>query len=97
MRKRRLPKSRDIGLFSHQPRSVTNGVQKSRNWMLMSIARASARMSGSDGARKKWRRQERMKNQMARTASAEKDTRGRSTMPNHLREKIEHARRVNPR
>ena len=84
-------------MFSHQPSSVRNGVQKSRNWMLMSIARASARMFGSDGARKKWRRQERMKNQMARTASAENDTIGRRTMPNHLREKIEHARRYHPR
>ena len=81
-------------MFSHQPSNVRNGVQKSRNWMLMSIARASPRMFGSDGARKKWCRQERMKNQMARTASAEKDTR---TMPNHLREKIEHARRYHPR
>jgi len=60
--------------------------------MLRSIARASARMFGSDGALKKWRRQDRMKNQIARTASAEKDTMGRRTIPNHLQGKIEHAR-----
>jgi len=86
-------KSRDIGLFNHQPSNVTNGIQNSRNWMLKSIARASARIFGSDGALKKWRRQDRMKNQIARTASAEKDTTERRTIPNHLQEKIEHARR----
>ena len=80
-------------MFSHQPSNVTNGIQNNRNWMLRSIARASARMFGSDGLPKMWRRLERTKKQMARTASAEKDTMGRRTMPNHLQEKIEHARR----
>jgi len=78
-----LPKSRDIGLFNHQPSNATNGIQNSRNWMLKSIARASARIFGSDGALKKWRRQDRMKNQIASTASAENDTTGRRTIPNH--------------
>ncbi len=31
-----LPISIDMGLLVHQPRSVTNGIQKSRNWMLTS-------------------------------------------------------------
>ena len=74
----------DMGLFSHQPRSVTNGIQKSKNWMLMSIARASARRSGFSGAVKNCRKLERMKNTMATAPSAEKDTMGRRTMPNHL-------------
>ncbi len=47
----------DTGLFNHQPRRVTNGIQKSKNWMLKSLATAP---------------------------SAEKDTIGRRTMPNHL-------------
>lgn len=59
--------------------------------MLRSIARASARIFGSDGALKKWRREVRMKNQIASTASAENDTIGRRTIPNHLQGKIEHA------
>ena len=74
----------DMGLFSHQPRRVTNGIQNSKNWMLMSIARASARVSGGCGAVKKCRRLERMKNTMATAPSAEKDTMGRRIMPNHL-------------
>ena len=74
----------DIGLLSHQPRRVTNGIQKSRNWMLKSMARASARRSGGCGAVKKRRRKERKKNTMAMAPSAEKDTIGRRTIPNHL-------------
>jgi hypothetical protein len=84
-----LPKSIDMGLLVHQPRSVTTGIQKSRNWMLMSIARAWARLSGGCGvlrmnAFSDWR----MKNVMATVASAEKDTIGRRTMPNHLQRKV---------
>ena len=54
--------------------------------MLMSIARAWARLSGGEGVLKRkyalshWR----MKNVTATAASAEKDTIGRRTMPNHL-------------
>ena len=73
-----------MGLFNHHPRSVTNGIQKSKNWMLKSIARASARRSGGCGAVIKRRRKERRKNAMATAASAEKDTIGRRMMPNHL-------------
>ncbi len=74
-----------MGLLVHQPRSVTNGIQKSRNWMLMSIARAWARLSGGCGVLRKnafndWR----TKKVMAMVASAEKDTIGRRMMPNHL-------------
>jgi hypothetical protein len=76
----------DMGLFSHQPRRVTNGIQKSKNWMLKSIARASARRSGGCGTVtvKKRRRRERRKNTIAMAPLAEKDTIGRRTMPNHL-------------
>jgi 3-methyladenine DNA glycosylase AlkD len=73
-----------MGLFSHQPSRVTNGIQKSKNWMLKSIARASARRSGGCGAEKKRRNKERRKNAMATAPSAEKDTTGRRMMPNHL-------------
>ena len=57
--------------------------------MLMSIARAWARLSGGCGELKRkyvfnvWR----MKNVTATVASAEKDTIGRRTMPNHLQNK----------
>jgi hypothetical protein len=76
-----------MGLLVHQPRSVRNGIQKSRNWMLMSIARAWARLSGGGGSRKRkyalsvWR----AKYVTATVASAENDTIGRRTIPNHLR------------
>ena len=73
-----------MGLSTHQPMSVTNGVQKSRNWMLMSIARASAMVSGGSGALTKLRRLERMMNQSAMVPSAENETRGRRMIPNHL-------------
>jgi hypothetical protein len=79
-----LPKSMDMGLFSHQPRRVTNGIQKSKNWMLKSIARVSARRFGGCGVEMKRRRKERRKYTMAIAPSAEKDTNGRRTMPNHL-------------
>jgi len=73
-----------MGLSAHQPMRVTNGIQKSRNWMLMSIARASAMVSGGSGALTKLRRLERMMNQRAMVPSAEKETRGRRMIPNHL-------------
>ena len=74
----------DMGLFTHQPRRVTTGIQNSKNWMLKSIARASARRSGGSGAVMNCRRKERRKNTMAMAPSAEKDTIGRRMMPNHL-------------
>ena len=73
-----------MGLFSHQPRRVTNGIQKSKNWMLKSIARVSARRSGGSGFVMKRRRKVRRKYTMATAPSAEKDTNGRRMMPNHL-------------
>lgn len=73
-----------MGLFTHQPRRVTNGIQNSKNWMLKSIARASARRSGGDGVEMKRRRKECKKNTIATAPSAEKDTIGRRMMPNHL-------------
>ena len=89
-----LPKSNVMGLLVHQPRSVRNGVQKSRNWMLMSIARAWARLSG--GICELMRKYDfsvwRVKNVTATTPSAEKDTIGRRTMPNHLNKIIENKR-----
>jgi 3-methyladenine DNA glycosylase AlkD len=74
----------DMGLFTHQPRRVTNGIQKSKNWMLKSIARVSARRFGGSGASMKRLRKERRKYTIATAPSAEKDTIGRRTMPNHL-------------
>jgi len=73
-----------MGLLAHHPRSVTTGVQKSRNWMLMSIARAEARVSGGGSGRTNALSDWRMKKVMVTIASAEKDTIGRRTMPNHL-------------
>ena len=84
-----LPKSIVRGLLVHQPRRVRNGIQKSRNWMLMSIARAWARLSGGGGGWKPkytfsdWR----MKKVMVTAAVAEKDTIGRRTIPNHLKKR----------
>jgi hypothetical protein len=52
--------------------------------MLKSIARPSAMEFGGDAAVKNCRKLERTKNTMARVPSAEKDTKGRRTMPNHL-------------
>jgi hypothetical protein len=79
-----VSKSMDMGLFSHKPKRVTNGIQESKIWMLKSIARALARRSGGCGTEKKRRRKERRKYTMATAPSAEKDTIGRRTMPNHL-------------
>ena len=74
----------DMGLFSHQPRRVTNGIQKSKTWMLKSIVHASVRRSGGCGTGRKRRRKERRKYTTAMVPSAEKDTDVRRTMPNYL-------------
>lgn len=37
-----IPKSRCIGLSNHHPKSTSNGVQQSVNWILMSIGRPCA-------------------------------------------------------
>jgi len=47
------PKSNVRGLFVHHARSTKKGVQKSKNWMLRSIARALASVVGGSGVPKK--------------------------------------------
>lgn len=40
------PKSKLIGLWVHHPNSTKNGIQNSKNWILRSIALASATLVG---------------------------------------------------
>ena len=76
------------GLLDHHPMRIRSGIQKSVNWILRSMERASATVVGGSGTLKNCRRFVLIKYTTASVPFAEKDTNGRSTRPNHLRYKL---------
>jgi hypothetical protein len=82
--KRYEPNNNVKGLPVNQAIKINNGIQKSANWMEVSIAREFANWLGSRGVPKKCRSVYRIKYMTVTTASAEKDIMGSKIMPNHL-------------
>lgn len=79
-----IPNKSVIGLLVHHPSSTRKGIQKSVNWILRSIAFAFAKVAGGGGVPKNTRSKYRTKKIMATAPSAEYETSGRRTRPNHL-------------